>query len=158
MRRLGPLRRLVTLIPLFVVLWLVVLPKVRDRDRAAEHAAPPVATAPAPEAAAGDATTNGSGFGAAVGFRSEQRLAEHFDKHGREFGAASEAEYLALAQALRDRPAGGDVRELTRADGVTCRFDRASGAFLAFNRDGTIRTYFKPNDGERYFERQAERP
>ena len=28
---------------------------------------------------------------------------------------------------------------------------------IAFNRDGTIRTFFKPNDGERYYRRQAER-
>jgi hypothetical protein len=30
-------------------------------------------------------------------------------------------------------------------------------AFLAVNRDGTIRTFFKPNDGEAYFRRQASR-
>ena len=41
--------------------------------------------------------------------------------------------------------------------GVTSRFDTKSGAFLAFNRNGTIRTFFKPNDGRRYFERQAEK-
>ena len=47
--------------------------------------------------------------------------------------------------------------ELRRPDGSVSRFDRASGAFLAFDADGTIRTFFKPNDGERYFERQAGR-
>ncbi len=92
-----------------------------------------------------------------IGFRSDERLREHFEKHGAEFGAASAADYLARAQALRDAPAGGDVLEETRADGVTCRFDRASGAFLAFDRDLVIRTYFRPNDGERYFRRQLER-
>lgn len=65
--------------------------------------------------------------------------------------------YLAAAQALRDAPAGGDVLELRRRDGVVTRFDRASGAFLAVNRDGTIRTFFKPNDGAAYFRRQASR-
>jgi hypothetical protein len=93
-----------------------------------------------------------------VGFRSRERLEQHFQKHGGEFHAASAEEYLRLAQALRDRPAGGDVLELKRSDGVISRFDRASGAFLAFNADGTIRTFFRPNDGERYFERQASRP
>lgn len=92
-----------------------------------------------------------------IGFRSPQRLAEHFEKHGAEFHAASPQEYLALAQALRDRPAGGDVLEIVRADGVVTRFDRASGAFLAFERHGVIRTFFIPNDGERYFRRQATR-
>ena len=109
----------------------------------------PVAT-PAPEAA--------RGFGAAIGFRSRERLEEHFQKHGAEFHAASAEDYLRLAQTLRDKAAGGDVLERTRGDGVISRFDRASGAFIAFDADGTIRTFFHPNDGERYFERQADRP
>lgn len=92
-----------------------------------------------------------------IGFRSRQHLDEHFAKHGREFSGLSKQEYLLAAQTLRDRPAGGDVEEITRSDGTTSRFDRESGAFLAFNSDGTIRTFFKPNDGERYFRRQAQR-
>lgn len=95
---------------------------------------------------------------AAIGFRTPRHLADHFARHGAEFGAATPQAYLALAQALRDRPAGGEVLELVRADGVITRFDRASGAFLAFEEDGVIRTFFVPNDGERYFRRQAARP
>jgi hypothetical protein len=109
----------------------------------------PVAQAPAPGSHA---------FGEAVGFRSRERLAEHFQKHGREFGAATPGGYLHLAQALRDRPPGGDVLEQVREDGVVTRFDRGTGAFIAFGADGVIRTFFRPNDGERYFERQAGRP
>ncbi|HEV2105540.1 MAG TPA: hypothetical protein VGU27_07380, partial [Candidatus Eisenbacteria bacterium] len=97
-------------------------------------------------------------FGAGVGFRSHARHAEHFAKHGAEFGVGSAADYLRLAQALRDRAAGGDVLEAVRADGVVTRFDRGSGAFVAFDADGTLRTFFKPNEGERYFRRQAARP
>lgn len=93
-----------------------------------------------------------------VGFRSRARLEDHYQKHGREFGRVSQDEYLRMAQTLRDAPAGGDVMEITRvSDGVISRFDRSSGAFLAFDPDGTIRTYFKPNDGEAYFRRQAKR-
>ena len=67
------------------------------------------------------------------------------------------AAYLRAAQTLRDQPAGGAVLELRRSDGVVTRFDKTSGAFLAVNRDGTIRTFFRPNDGEAYFRRQATR-
>lgn len=98
------------------------------------------------------------GFGAEVGFRSRQRLLEHFDKHGAESGSIDAAAYLALAQALRDAPVGGPVLEAVRADGVVCRFDRRDGTFIAFDEDGTLRTCFRPNDGERYFQRQARRP
>lgn len=63
-----------------------------------------------------------------------------------------------MAQALRDASPGGDILELIRTgDGVISRFDRRTGAFGAFDRDGTIRTFFKPNDGEQYFRRQAKR-
>lgn len=92
-----------------------------------------------------------------VGFRDAAHLHEHYQKHGAEFGRITEEEYLRMAQALRDRPAGGDILEAVRADGVITRFDRAGGAFLAFDRDRTIRTFFLPNDGERYFRRQLAR-
>jgi hypothetical protein len=94
---------------------------------------------------------------AAIGFRSHELLVEHYEKHGREFGSVSMSEYLQQAQALRDGSAGGVVEEIVRDDGVTTRFDRRTGAFIAFDRDGVIRTFFKPRDGERYFRRQATR-
>lgn len=92
-----------------------------------------------------------------IGFATRQKFLDHYDKHGAEFGSISKEEYLRQAQELRDRPAGGDVLEAVRADGVVTRFDRRAGAFLAFNPDLTIRTYFKPNDGENYFRRQSKR-
>ena len=115
--------------------------------------------APGREEAVSDRRNGGD---ASVGFRSRVRLAEHFAKHGREFGDIDMGEYLRRAQALRDAPvarggSGGDVLELVRADGVVSRFDRRSGAFIAFDGDGTIRTFFRPNDGEAYFRRQGRR-
>jgi pyocin large subunit-like protein len=92
------------------------------------------------------------------GFRSRRQFDEHFAKHGREFGNISQDEYLHRAQELRDAPAGGPILEIAKPDGVITRFDKRSGAFGAYNRDRTIRTFFKPNDGERYFRRQADRP
>src|SRR5262245_12690034 len=92
-----------------------------------------------------------------IGFRNESLLEEHYEKHGREFGDVSRGEYLRIAQQLRDRPAGGDVLEIVRDDGVVSRYDRKTGTFIAFDEDGVIRTCFRPNDGERYFRRQAMR-
>lgn len=92
------------------------------------------------------------------GFRSRAAFDEHYAKHGREFGNISQAEYLQRAQALRDAPVGGSILEAVKAGGVFTRFDRRSKAFGAYNGDRTIRTFFIPNDGERYFHRQAKRP
>jgi pyocin large subunit-like protein len=117
----------------------------------------PSAAQPAAPAASPSTTPTPRGFGAR-GFRNRERLEEHFDKHGHEFGAPTAAAYLALAQAVRDGPVGDDILEATRSsDGVVSRYQRSSGAFLAFDADGTIRTFFKPNDGERYFRRQLTR-
>lgn len=91
------------------------------------------------------------------GFRSRALLDEHYAKHGSEFGHISEAEYLQLAQELRDAPAGAPILEARRPDGEFSRFDKRHGYFGAFNPDRTIRTFFIPNDGERYFWRQAQR-
>jgi len=95
---------------------------------------------------------------AGPGFRSAAQFNEHYQKHGREFGSVSQAEYLRLAQELRDAPVGGPILEAVKPGGVISRFDRRKGYFGAYNRDRTIRTFFIPNDGERYFVRQAKRP
>lgn len=92
------------------------------------------------------------------GFRSQRAFSEHYDKHGREFGHISPQEYLQLAQELRDAPVGGPILEALKPGGVFTRFDRRRGAFGAYNPDRTIRTFFIPVDGERYFRRQAHRP
>lgn len=93
----------------------------------------------------------------AVGFTSVAALDEHYNKHGKEFGDISKDEYLNKAQVLRDGILSKDVVQFRRADGVITKFDRKSGGFIAFNKDLTIRTFFKPNDGERYFNRQKTR-
>jgi pyocin large subunit-like protein len=92
------------------------------------------------------------------GFRSRRTFDEHYAKHGREFGHVSQDEYLHLAQALRDTPTGGPILEADKPGGIVTKFDRRSGAFGAYNSDRTIRTFFRPVDGERYFQRQARRP
>lgn len=120
------------------------------------------AVVPAPPAPGSEATTPPaapatSAVRREIGFRSPRRLAEHYQKHGREFEGYSQADYLRAAQDIRDAPVGGDILELSRPDGTMSRFDRRSGAFVAYDADGTIRTFFKPNDGEAYFRRQARR-
>jgi len=92
------------------------------------------------------------------GFRSEALLNEHYRKHGAEFGRISKLQYLQLAQDLRDISPGGPILEVRRRDGEFSRFDKRHGYFGAYNPDRTIRTFFIPNDGERYFWRQARRP
>ena len=52
---------------------------------------------------------------------------------------------------------GGSILEEKQPNGVVSRFDKKRGYFGAYNPDRTIRTFFIPVDGERYFHRQAKR-
>jgi pyocin large subunit-like protein len=149
-----------------VALWFSVIPLAvacsRGDTGSAQHEtrAAPAAAAPSQSAPSSDAARSRVRDDARrsnIGFRSRAQFNEHFQKHGAEFGHITQNEYLRLAQALRDAPAGGSIEEIRRDDGTVSRFDRSTGAFIAFNRDSTIRTFFKPNDGEAYFRRQATR-
>ena len=120
------------------------------REQVRDRTAPPDARPPA-------AGSTREGWGSRIGFTSRERWLEHYEKHGNQFGDITAEEYLRRAQALRDAPAGGPILEVVRDDRVITRYDRNSGAFIAVNRNGTIRTFFRPNDGERYFHRQLER-
>ena len=139
------LMRLVAVVAVALIAWF---------GRAAR---PLPAPAVAPVPASAKTVTGAAVAHPEIGFRDRSHLAEHFQKHGGEFAGLNEAEYLHAAQALRDRPAGGEVLESRRTDGVVTRFDRASGAFLAYDPDLVIRTFFRPNDGEAYFQRQLRR-
>jgi hypothetical protein len=93
-------------------------------------------------------------FAGGQGFRTDDLLRDHFAKYGHEFGPVSRQQYLHLAQQLRDSHAGRNILESKRPDGLI-KFDRRHGYFGAYDKDGTIRTFFIPPDGVRYFERQA---
>lgn len=134
--------------------WLLCAP--REEPPAVGAVAPPVGAAPTASVPAVPSVPPRAQ--SAVGFRTRDRLLDHYAKHGAEFKAASPEAYLALAQELRAKPPAGDVREIVRpTDRVISKFDRSTGAFIAFDADSIIRTFFKPNDGEAYFERQARR-
>jgi pyocin large subunit-like protein len=87
------------------------------------------------------------------GFRTDHLLQDHFERYGHEFGSISRQQYLHLAQQLRDAKPGRDILESKSLDGII-RFDRKHGYFGAYENDGTIRTFFIPPDGIRYFERE----
>src|SRR5262245_16878173 len=122
------------------------------------HSNSPATTqTPSRQASADKAQAGAPAVHSEIGFATRRKFLDHYEKHGAEFGSISREEYLRQSQILRASPVGGDVLEAIRADGVITRFDRKTGAFLAFNPDLTIRTYFKPNDGEKYFRRQSKR-
>ena len=92
------------------------------------------------------------------GFRNEHLLADHFAKYGHAFGHITVRQYLHLAQQLRDSHLSSTILESRSQPGGISRFDMKHGYFGSYDADGTIRTFFIPPDGLRYFERQSKAP
>lgn len=84
-------------------------------------------------------------------------LEDHFVRHGPDFGSRTAEEYAAQAWSFRQRAYAAGLPMKLDTDGTLRVFDPASGAFAAYNRDGTTKTYFKPGSRD-YFTRQPGRP
>ncbi len=95
-------------------------------------------------------------WAASKGFRTEHQLDDHYAKYGKDFGHPTKAQYLKMAQQLRDTRPGKDVLAKKRADGGGAKFEVRVRWFVSFDADGTIRTFFVPKDGIKYFERYGE--
>ncbi|MGI8890645.1 MAG: hypothetical protein ACR2G0_07680 [Chthoniobacterales bacterium] len=83
-------------------------------------------------------------------------LPDHFRRHGKDFGATSENDYARQAAEFLQRAKREGLPTKLDRDGVLRIFDPASGAFGAYNRSGTTKTFFKPGSHD-YFARQPGR-
>jgi pyocin large subunit-like protein len=92
------------------------------------------------------------------GFRTPHLLEDHFTRYGSQFGQINQQQYLRFAQDLRDSAPGKNILVSKRRDGGGAKFDVKRGWFVAFDGDGTLRTFFIPKDGLRYFDRQQKSP
>ena len=84
-------------------------------------------------------------------FRTEDKLQQHFEKHGQETGCATAEEYLAAANAVVANPAA--LHKLQAEDGDDLYFLESTGEFVvSISPAGYIRTYYLADRD--YFERQ----
>ena len=71
-------------------------------------------------------------------------LADHFSRHGADFGAKSADDYARKASEFLQQSQRQGVA--TKVDGTTIRvYDRRKNIFGSYNADGTTKTFFKPN-------------
>ncbi|MCU1325265.1 MAG: hypothetical protein JWN34_635 [Bryobacterales bacterium] len=89
------------------------------------------------------------------GFRTLHRLEEQYARHGKDFGTIGVEEYVRMAQQLRDARPGKYILESKRSTGGGSKFDMRNNSFVSFDADGTIRSFFVPKDGIRFFQRQT---
>jgi len=85
-------------------------------------------------------------------FRNDGLLESHYEKHGEDMGFASPEEYEAAANKVIDDE---DVlHKIEAEDGDDVYYLEETNEFVVVSTDGYIRTYFYPNDGIEYFNRQ----
>ncbi len=83
-------------------------------------------------------------------------LPDHFARHGADFHARDADDYARMAWEFGQRSKQGEFDTKVDEEGTRRVFDPRTGAFAAYNRDGTTKTYFKPNSRD-YFARQPGR-
>lgn len=82
------------------------------------------------------------------------QLERHFQKHGHEMGFATKEDYLRAAQ---DLVGGGPDVEILERGGDTLFYRAKTNEFAVLSNRNVIRTYFQPDDGRRYWDRQKQR-
>lgn len=85
-------------------------------------------------------------------FRNSQLLSEHFEKHGKDMGFLSAEEYQEAASAVVNNV--NALHKTEKEDGDDVYYLEATNEFVIVSTDGHIRTYFYPDAGIDYYNRQ----
>jgi pyocin large subunit-like protein len=101
--------------------------------------------------------TDGKPIWAANRKHTAQENADYqFGKNGKDFGALSEADYVAKVHAFVDSPPSG-VQKVERTNGDALLYDAKTNTFAVVTKAGAPRTMFKPRDGATYWQQQVAR-
>ena len=85
-------------------------------------------------------------------FRNSKLLKEHYQKHGIEMGFDSKEEYEKAASDVANNPDA--LHKLEKEDGDDVYYLEETNEFVVVSTDGYIRTYFCPDSGKKYFDKQ----
>ncbi len=85
-------------------------------------------------------------------FRSKKLLDQHYEKHGIEMGFPDTDSYVAAANDVINDPA--TLHKTEAEDGDDVYYRESDNAFVVVSTDGYIRTFFYPNGGKSYYDRQ----
>lgn len=85
-------------------------------------------------------------------FRNRDLLESHYEKHGKEMGFSSSKEYEMSASDVVNNPES--LHKTEKEDGDDVYYKENTNEFVVVSTDGYIRTYFNPDSGKTYFDRQ----
>ena len=89
---------------------------------------------------------------ASLTFRNADLLNQHYTKHGMDMGFPSAEEYQAAAAAVVTNPSA--LHKTEAEDGDDVYYIESTNEFVVVSTDGYIRTYFYPDAGIDYYNRQ----
>lgn len=85
-------------------------------------------------------------------FRNKNLLEQHYEKHGKDMGFSSAEEYEKAAAQVPYTP--GVLHKIEAEDGDDVYYIESTNEFVVVSTDGYLRTYFNPDRGIDYFNRQ----
>ncbi len=85
-------------------------------------------------------------------FRNDKLLTQHYEKHGIEMGFDSKEAYEKAASDVVNNPAA--LHKTEKEDGDYVYYVEETNEFVIVSTDGYLRTYFLPNAGISYYNRQ----
>lgn len=85
-------------------------------------------------------------------FRSDKLWQEHYEKHGIEMGFDDPEDYLLAANKVIENKEA--LHKLEAEDGDDVYYLEETNEFVIVSTDGYLRTYFNPDSGIAYFNRQ----
>lgn len=85
-------------------------------------------------------------------FRNRDLLESHYEKHGKKMGFSSSKEYEMSASDVVNNPES--LHKTEKEDGDDVYYKENTNEFVVVSTDGYIRTYFNPDSGKKYFDRQ----
>ena len=85
-------------------------------------------------------------------FRNDDLLTSHYKKHGKDMGFKSKEEYEKAASAVANNP--NALHKLEKEDKDDIYYVEETNEFVVISTDGYIRTYFLPDSGKKYYDKQ----
>ena len=85
-------------------------------------------------------------------FRNKKLLNQHYEKHGKDMGFANAQEYEAAASAVVANP--NALHKEEKEDGDDIYYLEETNEFVVVSKDGYLRTYFLPDSGIKYYNKQ----
>ena len=143
---------LLLIIALAVLVLVFGCNRAKTQEQTTETATTTTQTETTTQTVTQEQTTTEAQAAADYTFRNWDLLRSHYKKHGHYMGFDSPEEYQAAANAVIANPEA--LVKTEKEDGDYVYYVEDTNEFVVLSTDGYIRTYFYPEGGKGYFDRQ----